>query len=120
MFTETFLRNGCFFIRLLYSNGCTHCLFRGLCLAMGLWYNTVLGSCKKAVSDPTKYTRIYFYTFYTPPHLTKPVQIRFCKICLYSPDDNHKRLKHAVKKKKEIKTTNLLLDARETTVIRPV
>jgi hypothetical protein len=40
MFTEPSLRNGCFFIHPSQSNSCTHCLFRGLCLAAGL-YGTI-------------------------------------------------------------------------------
>jgi hypothetical protein len=34
------LRNGFLFIRLLHSNGCTRCTFRGLCPATGL-YSTI-------------------------------------------------------------------------------
>jgi hypothetical protein len=41
VFTEPLLRNGRLFIRLLHSNDCTHYLFRGLYLAMGL-YATIL------------------------------------------------------------------------------
>jgi hypothetical protein len=37
VFTEPLLRNGRLFIRLLHSNGCTRCLFRGLCLATDLY-----------------------------------------------------------------------------------
>jgi hypothetical protein len=37
VFTQPLLRNGRLFIRLLRSNGCTRCLFRGLCLATGLY-----------------------------------------------------------------------------------
>jgi hypothetical protein len=46
VFIEPFLRNGSLFIRLLHSNGCTRCLFQGLCLATGL-YATVSRSCLK-------------------------------------------------------------------------
>jgi hypothetical protein len=40
MFAEQLLRNGCLFIRLLHSNGCTRYLFRGLCIATGLYATT--------------------------------------------------------------------------------
>jgi hypothetical protein len=36
VFTEPLLRNSSLFIGLLHSNGCTHCLFRGLFSAVGL------------------------------------------------------------------------------------
>jgi hypothetical protein len=36
VFTEPLLRNGRLFIRLLRSNCCIRCLFRGVCLATGL------------------------------------------------------------------------------------
>jgi hypothetical protein len=37
VFTEPLLRNGNLFICLLQSNSCPTCLFRGVCLAMGLY-----------------------------------------------------------------------------------
>jgi hypothetical protein len=40
VFTEPLLTNSRLFIRLLHSNGCTSCLFRGLCLATGLYAKT--------------------------------------------------------------------------------
>jgi hypothetical protein len=42
MLTEPLLRNGGFFIRLLRSNGCTCCSFRGLCPATGLYVNATI------------------------------------------------------------------------------
>jgi hypothetical protein len=36
IFTEPFLRNGRLFFHLLHSNGCSRCLFRGVCLATDL------------------------------------------------------------------------------------
>jgi hypothetical protein len=42
VFTGPLLKNGRFFIRLLHSNGCTR-LFRGLCLAKGLYATVFFG-----------------------------------------------------------------------------
>jgi hypothetical protein len=36
VFTDTSSRNDRFLIHLLHSNGCSRCIFRGLCLATGL------------------------------------------------------------------------------------
>jgi hypothetical protein len=45
VFTEPLLRNDRFFIRLLRNNGCTRYLFRGLCLAMGLYATIYFSAC---------------------------------------------------------------------------
>jgi hypothetical protein len=37
VFTEPLLRTGRLFIRLLHSNGCIRCFYRGLCLATGIY-----------------------------------------------------------------------------------